>query len=83
MIDPKTVPSFKLNDGGVIPCIGMGTFGSDRVTPDEVAGAVAGASAPATGCSIAPPATATRTRSASPATTMCWSPAWARWVWPR
>ena len=42
MIDPKTVPSFKLNDGGVIPCIGMGTFGSDRVTPDEVAGAVAG-----------------------------------------
>ena len=42
MIDPKTVPSFKLNDGGVIPCIGMGTFGSDRVTPDEVAQAVAG-----------------------------------------
>ncbi|MBQ3387544.1 MAG: aldo/keto reductase [Eggerthellaceae bacterium] len=42
MIDPKTVPSFKLNDGGVIPCVGMGTFGSDRVTPEEVAGAVAG-----------------------------------------
>ena len=42
MIDPKTVPSFKLNDGSVIPCIGMGTFGSDRVTPDEVAQAVAG-----------------------------------------
>ena len=42
MIDPKTVPSFKLNDGGVIPCIGMGTFGSDRVTPDEVAQAGAG-----------------------------------------
>ena len=42
MIDPRTVPSFKLNDGGVIPCIGMGTFGSDRVTPDEVADAVAG-----------------------------------------
>ena len=42
MIDPKTVPSFKLNDGGIIPCIGMGTFGSDRVTPDEVAAAVAG-----------------------------------------
>ena len=41
MIDPKTVPSFKLNDGGVIPCVGMGTFGSDRVTPEEVAGAVA------------------------------------------
>ena len=42
MIDPRTVPSFKLNDGGVIPCVGMGTFGSDRVTPDEVADAVAG-----------------------------------------
>ena len=43
MIDPKTVPSFKLNDGGVIPCVGMGTFGSDRVTPDEVAQALKGA----------------------------------------
>ena len=42
MIDPKTVPSFKLNDGSTIPCVGMGTFGSDRVTPEEVAGAVAG-----------------------------------------
>ena len=42
MIDPRTVPYFILNDGGRIPCIGMGTFGSDRVTPDEVAEAVAG-----------------------------------------
>ncbi len=42
MIDPKTVPSMKLGDGGTIPCLGMGTFGSDRVSPDEVAGAVAG-----------------------------------------
>lgn len=42
MIDPRTVPSFRLNDGSTIPCVGMGTFGSDRVTPDEVAGAVAG-----------------------------------------
>ena len=42
MIDPKTVPMFRLGDGGSIPCIGMGTFGSDRVSPDEVAGAVAG-----------------------------------------
>ena len=42
MIDSNTVPFFKLNDGGTIPCIGMGTFGSDRVTPDEVAQAVAG-----------------------------------------
>ena len=42
MIDPKTVPSYRLNNGVDIPCIGMGTFGSDRVTPDEVAAAVAG-----------------------------------------
>ena len=42
MIDPKTVPSMRLGDGGSIPCLGMGTFGSDRVTPDEVAQAVAG-----------------------------------------
>ena len=42
MIDLKSVPSFMLNDGNTIPCIGMGTFGSDRVTPDEVAAAVAG-----------------------------------------
>ena len=41
MIDPKTVPTMKL-DGGRIPCVGMGTFGSDRVSPEEVAGAVAG-----------------------------------------
>ena len=43
MIDPKTVPHFTLNSGAEIPCIGMGTFGSDRVSPDDVAGAVAGA----------------------------------------
>lgn len=42
MIDPKNYPSFRLNTGADIPCIGMGTFGSDRVSPEEVAGAVAG-----------------------------------------
>ncbi len=42
MIDPKTVPSFTLNDGDQIPCLGMGTFGSDRVSAEDVAGAVAG-----------------------------------------
>ncbi len=42
MFDPRTVPSFPLNNGLTIPCIGMGTFGSDRVTPEEVASAVAG-----------------------------------------
>ncbi len=42
MIDPGTVPMMRLGDGGSIPCVGMGTFGSDRVGPDEVAEAVAG-----------------------------------------
>lgn len=32
-----------LNNGEKIPCIGMGTFGSDRFTPQEVSEAVAGA----------------------------------------
>jgi alcohol dehydrogenase (NADP+) len=32
-----------LFDGEKIPCIGMGTFGSDRFTPEQVSGAVAGA----------------------------------------
>ena len=43
MVDPGRVPTFSLNNGVQIPCIGMGTFGSDRVTPDAVAEAVAGA----------------------------------------
>ena len=42
MMDPGRVPSYRLNDGGAIPCIGMGTFGSDRVSAEDVAGAVAG-----------------------------------------
>ncbi len=42
MIDPKKVPFFTLYDGDKIPCLGMGTFGSDRVSAEEVAGAVAG-----------------------------------------
>ena len=36
------VPEYTLFDGGTIPCIGMGTFGSDRVGADDVAKAVAG-----------------------------------------
>ena len=43
MIDPAIVPKKKLYTGTEIPCVGMGTFGSDRVTPEEVAEAVAGA----------------------------------------
>lgn len=43
MIDPKRVPGFALSDGTKIPCIGMGTFGSDRFSPEQVSAAVAGA----------------------------------------
>jgi len=42
-IDPKTIPQKKLYTGDTMPCIGMGTFGSDRFSPEQVAGAVAGA----------------------------------------
>ena len=42
MTDPKKVPFFTLNDGSKIPCLGMGTFGSDRCSAEEVAAAVAG-----------------------------------------
>ena len=43
MIDPAKVPHFTLANGDVIPGIGLGTFGSDRVSPEEVSEAVAGA----------------------------------------
>lgn len=43
IIDPKTIPERKLYTGDAIPCIGMGTFGSDRFTPKQVSSAVAGA----------------------------------------
>ena len=42
-IDPKLVPKLKLYSGDEIPCIGMGTFGNDRYTPEQVSAAVAGA----------------------------------------
>ncbi len=42
-IDPRTVPQIRLSNGEEIPCIGMGTFGSDRFTPEQVSSAVAGA----------------------------------------
>lgn len=43
MINPTEVPKHKLYTGEEIPCIGMGTFGSDHFIPEQVAGAVAGA----------------------------------------
>jgi alcohol dehydrogenase (NADP+) len=42
-INPTLVPKRKLATGEEIPCIGMGTFGSDRFTPEQVSNAVAGA----------------------------------------
>lgn len=42
-IDPKTVPKRRLATGEEIPCIGMGTFGSDRFTAEQVSAAVGGA----------------------------------------
>ena len=42
-INPALVPKRTLFTGEQIPCIGMGTFGSDRFTPEQVSAAVAGA----------------------------------------
>lgn len=42
-IDPAKVPQRTLSTGEKIPCIGMGTFGSDRFTPEQISNAVAGA----------------------------------------
>ena len=41
--DPKVVPKVTLRNGEEIPFIGMGTFGSDRFTAEQVSAAVAGA----------------------------------------
>ena len=40
--DPEMVPKRALPSGEQIPCIGMGTFGSDRYTREQVSAAVAG-----------------------------------------
>ena len=37
------VPSYKLNTGAIMPAVGLGTFGSDKYTPDQIADAVYGA----------------------------------------
>lgn len=41
-VDPKKVPGVTLTNGDVMPVIGMGTFGSDRFTAEQVAEAVDG-----------------------------------------
>lgn len=42
-VDPKQVPRRKLYTGAEIPAIGLGTFGSDKYTGEEIAAAVVGA----------------------------------------
>lgn len=42
-VNPADVPQRTLANGNKMPCMGMGTFGSDRFTPQQVSGAVAGA----------------------------------------
>lgn len=44
-VDPRRVPQRRLHTGAAMPAIGLGTFGSDHVSPDEVAEAVKGAAA--------------------------------------
>jgi diketogulonate reductase-like aldo/keto reductase len=44
-IDPAAVPKRKLNTGATMPAIGLGTFGSDHVSPGQVGEAVLGAAA--------------------------------------
>ncbi len=42
-VDPASIPQHRLPTGALIPAIGLGTFGSDQVGAEEVAGAVRGA----------------------------------------
>ena len=42
-VDPNMVPRRTLPTGATIPAIGLGTFGSDKYSPEEVAQAVLGA----------------------------------------
>lgn len=44
-VDPHRVPQRRLYTGATMPAIGLGTFGSDHVTWQEVAEAVKGAAA--------------------------------------
>ncbi len=42
-IDPASIPHRTLYTNAKIPAVGLGTFGSDRYTADEIADAVVGA----------------------------------------
>ncbi len=39
-LNPRLVPSVKLYTGAEIPCVGLGTFGSDHVSAEEIASSV-------------------------------------------
>ena len=43
--DPTSIPQRLLFTGARMPAVGLGTFGSDQVTPDQVAQAITGAAA--------------------------------------
>ena len=42
-IDPQAVPKIRLATGQEIPCVGMGTFGSDHFNAEQISAAVSGA----------------------------------------
>ncbi|MHB9132070.1 MAG: aldo/keto reductase [Armatimonadota bacterium] len=42
-VDPRTVPAKELYTGAKVPAIGLGTFGSDRFSGEQIAEAVIGA----------------------------------------
>src|SRR5512136_2104816 len=44
-VDPQKVPTRTLHTGAKIPAIGLGTFGSDRFSGEDIAEAVKGAAA--------------------------------------
>jgi diketogulonate reductase-like aldo/keto reductase len=45
LVSPALVPQRTLYTGARMPAVGLGTFGSDHVTPDQVADVVLGAAA--------------------------------------
>jgi diketogulonate reductase-like aldo/keto reductase len=45
VIDPASIPQRRLYTGLTMPAVGLGTFGSDHVSPNQVAEAVEGAAA--------------------------------------
>lgn len=42
-IDPRRIPKKRLSSGAEMPAIGLGTFGSDHISPEKMASAVLGA----------------------------------------